>query len=70
MRPGLLKALVILSVTSSGALAQAADLTVRVDAREVTRKHVHTDMTLRAKSGPLTLVFAKWIPGRGRPAGG
>jgi predicted metalloprotease with PDZ domain len=69
MRPGLLKGLVILTIASSGALAQAAELTVRVDAREVTRKHVHTDMTLRAKSGPLTLVFAKWIPGEHGPTG-
>jgi hypothetical protein len=26
--------------------AQAADLSVRVDAREIARRHVHTDLTL------------------------
>ena len=50
--------------------ARAADLTVRVDAREVQRKHVHTDMTLAVRSaGPLTLVFPKWIPGEHGPDG-
>src|SRR5579864_6804953 len=48
---------------------QAADLTLRVDAREVARKHVHTDMTLAVSAGPLTLVFPKWIPGEHGPTG-
>src|SRR5262249_12954299 len=50
-------------------LAEAADLTVRVDAREITRRHVHTDMSLGVKPGPLTLVFPKWIPGEHGPTG-
>lgn len=50
--------------------ARAADLTLRVDAREVQRKHVHTDMTLAVRGGgPLTLVFPKWIPGEHGPSG-
>ena len=49
--------------------AQAADLTVRVDARDVARKHVHTDLSLAAKPGPLTLVFPGWIPGEHGPTG-
>jgi predicted metalloprotease with PDZ domain len=52
----------------SGA-AQAAELTVRLDAREVVRRHVHTDLTLEVKSGPLTLVFPQWIPGEHGPTG-
>ncbi len=51
------------------ALAQAADLTVRLDAREIVRNHVHTDLTLAVKSGPLTLVFPKWLPGEHMPSG-
>lgn len=52
------------------AAANAADLTVRVDAREVQRKHVHTDLTLAVRgAGPLTLVFPKWIPGEHGPNG-
>ena len=50
-------------------LAQAADLTVRVDAREVAHKRVHTELTLAVKPGPLTLVFAKWMPGEHGPTG-
>lgn len=49
--------------------AQAADLTVRLDAREITRKHVHTELNLAVKGGPLTLVFPKWIPGEHGPTG-
>ncbi|MBV8342759.1 MAG: M61 family peptidase, partial [Gammaproteobacteria bacterium] len=49
--------------------ATAADLSVRVDAREVARRHLHTDLSLAAKAGPLTLVFPKWIPGEHSPSG-
>lgn len=50
--------------------AQGADLTVRVDARDVQRKHLHSDLTLAVPgSGPLTLVFPKWIPGEHGPSG-
>ena len=57
--------------TRGSALArvQAADLTVRLDARDVARKHVHTDLTLSARPGPLTLVFPEWIPGEHGPTG-
>ena len=48
---------------------QAADLTVRLDAREVARKRIHTELTLAVKPGPLTLVYAKWIPGEHAPSG-
>jgi predicted metalloprotease with PDZ domain len=49
--------------------AQAADLTVRLDARDVARKRIHTQVTLAVKPGPLTLVLAKWIPGEHGPTG-
>ena len=51
-------------------VAQAADLRVRVDARDVQRKHVHSELTLAVHGGgPLTLVFPKWIPGEHAPSG-
>ena len=65
----------IVGITAAAALgvtltaAQAADLAVRVDAREVTRKHLHTDLTLAVKPGPLTLVLPQWIPGEHSPSG-
>ena len=48
---------------------QAADLVVRVDAREIAHKRVHTELRLAVKPGPLTLVYAKWMPGEHGPNG-
>ena len=62
---GVLSALLLLA----SALAHGTDLTVRVDARQVTSKRLHTELTLAVKSGPLTLVFPKWIPGEHGPTG-
>jgi predicted metalloprotease with PDZ domain len=67
MRRALLRAVLTCAVVTGA--AHAADLSVRVDAREVARKHVHTDMTLAVSAGPLTLVFPKWIPGEHGPTG-
>ena len=53
----------------ASAVAAAAELGVRVDAREVARGRVHTDLTLAVRDGPLTLVFPKWIPGEHGPSG-
>lgn len=47
----------------------AADLTIRVDARDVARKRLHTTLTLTARPGPLTLVYPKWMPGEHGPTG-
>jgi predicted metalloprotease with PDZ domain len=58
-----------LVVVSFATSAHAADLTVRLDARDVVRKRVHTDMTLAVAPGALTLVFPKWIPGEHAPSG-
>ena len=49
--------------------AQATDLTIRVDAREVARKRVHTELTLAVKPGPLTLVYPKWLTDAHGPTG-
>jgi len=63
------KAMAAAAVLAACVSAPAAELTVRLDAREVARKHVHTDLALAAKPGPLTLVFPKWIPGEHGPSG-
>jgi hypothetical protein len=49
--------------------AIAADLSVRVDARDVARKRLHVALRLAAKPGPLTLVYPKWMPGEHGPTG-
>ncbi len=59
----------LLCLLAAPALHAAADLTVRIDARDIPRKHVHTELTLAAKPGPLVLVFPKWIPGEHAPSG-
>ena len=46
-----------------------ADLTVRIDAREVARRHLQTHETLAVKPGTLVLVYPKWIPAEHAPAG-
>jgi predicted metalloprotease with PDZ domain len=69
MRAALFPGLLMGAAALAGASAEAADLSIRVDAREIARKHVHTDMTLAVKGGPLTLVFPKWIPGEHGPTG-
>jgi len=69
MRRTLLHGVLVSAVLLAAGVGHAADLTVRVDAREIARRHVHTDMSLAVKPGALTLVFPKWIPGEHGPTG-
>jgi len=49
--------------------AHATELSVTLDATDIVRKHVHTDLVMSASPGPLTLVYPKWIPGEHAPTG-
>ena len=69
MRIAAVHGLLLTALALSSAAAAGADLTLRVDASEVARKHLHTDIQLTVKDGPLTLVFPKWIPGEHGPTG-
>jgi len=69
MRAGLSRVLLGGALLLMCGAALAADLTVRVDARELPRKHVHSELSLAVKPGALTLVFPKWIPGEHMPSG-
>jgi predicted metalloprotease with PDZ domain len=69
MTRSLLHGVLVSALLLAVGIGHAADLTVRVDAREITRRHIHTDMSLAASPGPLTLVFPKWIPGEHGPTG-
>lgn len=55
------------------AVAQTADAartaTVDVDLREASRGVLKVHLTLPVRSGPLTLVYPKWIPGDHGPVG-
>lgn len=49
--------------------AEARDLKVSVDARDVARKRLHTELVLEVEPGPLTLSYPQWIPGEHGPTG-
>ncbi len=59
----------LLLAASAGLAAHASDIVLRVDAHDVARNRVHTDQTLSVRPGPLTLAYAKWIPGEHGPNG-
>ena len=46
-----------------------APVRLRVDATDAPRRLFHVQMTMPAKSGPLTLLYPKWIPGEHGPTG-
>jgi predicted metalloprotease with PDZ domain len=51
--------------------AQSANNPIRlsVDLTDAPRKMIHAQMTIPVKPGPLTLLYAKWIPGEHMPDG-
>jgi predicted metalloprotease with PDZ domain len=53
----------------TGLAARASDITLRVDAHDVARNRIHTEMTIAVRPGPMTLLYAKWIPGEHAPTG-
>ncbi len=55
--------------TAAQVKAAPAPITLRVDARDVTRKILHAELTFPARPGPLTLLYPKWIPGEHGPTG-
>ena len=59
-------ALLLLVLAAS---ASAANLAVRLDARDVQSKRIHTQLTIPVNAGPLTLVYPKWLPGEHGPTG-
>ena len=44
-------------------------ITVDVDATEISRRVLHTHLTLPVRAGGLTLFYPKWIPGNHAPTG-
>jgi predicted metalloprotease with PDZ domain len=47
----------------------SAQIKIAVDASDVSRRIVHTHITMPAKPGPMTIVYPKWIPGEHGPTG-
>ncbi|MBI3933691.1 MAG: M61 family metallopeptidase [Acidobacteria bacterium] len=48
---------------------QQAPITLSVDAREAPRGILHAQLIIPVESGPLTLLYPKWIPGEHGPTG-
>src|SRR5438105_15696424 len=59
LRSALMKGLLFLFLFAHAALGQ----TVFVDASDARRGVFHAHVTLPAKSGPMTFVYPKWVPG-------
>jgi predicted metalloprotease with PDZ domain len=47
----------------------AAPVKLRVDATDAPRRLFHVQMSMPAKSGPMTLLYPEWIPGEHGPTG-
>ncbi len=61
--------LVVILATATPVAAAGPTLKLVVDATQAPQKILHTQMTLSAQPGPLTLYYPKWIPGEHGPDG-
>ena len=68
MRQACVRYLCVASVLAGSALAQSP-ITLAVDLTDAPRKILHATETIPVQSGPLTLVYPKWIPGEHGPTG-
>jgi len=57
------------AVVSLGLSAQESTIRLEVDATDAPRRLLHARMTIPVKTGPVTLVYPKWIPGEHMPTG-
>jgi predicted metalloprotease with PDZ domain len=58
-----------LAAVASALGAQAPELAIEIDARELPRRLVHTTIDIPCKPGPMRLWYPKWIPGTHGPKG-
>jgi predicted metalloprotease with PDZ domain len=61
--------LLLTSAEAGYAGAALSPITLSVDASEAPRKILHAHLVVPATSGPLTLVYPKWLPGEHGPTG-
>jgi predicted metalloprotease with PDZ domain len=59
----------IIALLSFQSSAGAQPIQLSVDLSDAPRNIYHSRLTIPAKSGSLTLVYPKWIPGNHRPSG-
>ena len=60
--------LFLLALTCSPVFGQTP-LKLRVDASDAPRRLFHVQMSMPAKTGPMTLLYPQWIPGEHGPTG-
>lgn len=59
----------LISTTLHSADPAPNAIRLSVDAREAPRQIIHSTMTLSVRSGRITLLYPKWIPGEHSPSG-
>lgn len=59
----------LLPLLLTSGLAQDSTVTLKVDATDAPRCLFHVQIKMPAQSGPLTLLYPKWIPGEHMPIG-
>ena len=59
----------VLGLAARAATAQAPQIALGVDASEAPKRIFHVHETIPVGSGPVTLVYPKWIPGEHSPSG-
>lgn len=59
----------LLGLLSHAANAGAPHITISLDATDAPRKILHSQLTIPAAAGTLTLYYPKWIPGEHAPSG-
>jgi predicted metalloprotease with PDZ domain len=57
------------ALTLSAQTTPASPIRITADLTDAPRKIIHARMTIPVKPGPLTLLYAKWIPGEHMPDG-
>src|ERR1700722_3890432 len=64
-----MRSIVLFLVVTAVSSAQATEMKLHVDATDAPRHILHASMSIPAKAGPMTLVYAEWIPGEHGPTG-
>jgi predicted metalloprotease with PDZ domain len=59
----------VMVLTGATAAVAQVPITLNVDLRDAPQKILHATETIPVKSGPMELVFPKWIPGEHGPTG-
>src|ERR1700745_1444396 len=68
-RTGIICGIIFLLCGAAGRGPEKAPVELEVDLRDAVKRVYHSKMEFPVKSGPLTLLYPKWIPGEHSPTG-